>query len=242
LQIVQFNWPQYAVGLTALVAAALVTRYLPMPAALRWIVAAGAVVAAWWLLASLGASFWVYDLSPLARWNWLIEHLPQQSPRSCVLNIHSGFDDTTGLLREILPHARVLAVDLFTPRQMTEKSIHRARRAMPPLKDTIVAAPERIPLDSESADPVLLLLAAHELRLAGQREALFGEGRRILKPSGRLVVVEHARDLANFIAFGPGFMHFLPYAEWLRLADGANLRLVSVGRITPFVRYLVLEK
>jgi len=70
---------------------------------------------------------------------------------------------------------------------------------------------------------------------------LFAEAKRVLIPSGRIVVAEHLRSGWNFVAFGPGFLHFWPRREWLRLASAAKLRLVREGRITPFVGYFLLE-
>jgi SAM-dependent methyltransferase len=243
VHIVQFNWPQYAAGLAAIAIAVALLVSVPLAPRSRWLIAVGVAAAAWWLVASLVASWWIYDLSPLTRWSWLTNYLPRDKlPLLCVLNIHSGFDDTTETLRHVLAPARVAAFDLYDPQRMSEPSIHRARRAYPPLADTVAAEPDHLPCDAESADAVLFLLAAHELRKQPEREALFRETCRVLRPGGRVVLVEHARDAANYLAFGPGFMHFLPHDEWLRLAHAADLRLVSEGRMTPFVRFLVFEK
>jgi hypothetical protein len=56
------------------------------------------------------------------------------------------------------------------------------------------------------------------------------------------VVVEHLRDLANTLAFGPGALHFLPRREWLRLAAASGLALHDEARLTPFVRAFFLAR
>ena len=242
MQIVRFNWPQYVVGAVVIGFAAAILAFVPLQGAVWWILVAGVALATWWLVASLVASYWIYDLSPLTRWNWLVRCFPSDCPPSNVVNIHSGFDDTTLLVREVLPQTRIVTVDIYDRERMSEPSIHRARQFMPPVAGTLAAPPDALPVDDGEADATLLLLAAHELRKPVEREALFAELRRVLRPGGRVVLAEHARNVANFLAFGPGFLHFLPYAEWLRLGRTANLRVVHEGRITPFVRYLVLEK
>ncbi len=85
-----------------------------------------------------------------------------------------------------------------------------------------------------------MIFAAHEIRGPEVRLAFFRELRRILDPGGRIVLVEHLRDLANFLVFGPGFWHFLPEKEWLRLGRESRLVLHRSFRVTPFVRVFVL--
>jgi SAM-dependent methyltransferase len=241
-QIVRFNWPQYVVGFACIVAASIGLATFSLPSVPRWLIASGILAAGWWLLASLVASLWIYDRSPLTGWRWLRPHLPNAAAAQRFLNVHSGFDDSTRQLQIVFPEARVQIVDLFDESQMTEPSIRRARQAMPPLAGTLGGAADRLPIDSVSLDAVFLLLAAHELRRPAEREALFAEVARVLQPGGRVILAEHARDAWNFMAFGPGFFHFLPYGEWLRLARGADLKVTYEGRVTPFIRTLVLQK
>jgi hypothetical protein len=61
----------------------------------------------------------------------------------------------------------------------------------------------------------------------------FGEGQ---------LLVEHMRDWKNFVAFGPGFLHFYSRAEWLRVIREARLTVEREVFVTPFVRcFLVLK-
>jgi hypothetical protein len=73
-------------------------------------------------------------------------------------------------------------------------------------------------------------------------EAFFGELRRALRPGGRVLLVEHRRDGANFLAFGPGYLHFVRRREWLRLAQRVELAVASETSVTPFVMALTLER
>ncbi len=91
-------------------------------------------------------------------------------------------------------------------------------------------------------DAALVVFTAHEIRDARMRELFFAELHRALRPGGRVLLVEHVRDLLNFAVFGPGFLHFLARGEWLRLANSAGFRLAFERRVTPWVVALVLEK
>jgi hypothetical protein len=87
---------------------------------------------------------------------------------------------------------------------------------------------------------VLGILAIHELRRPGQRAAWFREAKRCLAPGGRVVIVEHPRDLANAVAFGPGIRHFHPLRRWRESWQAAGLVLRDEFRVTPFLRVFVL--
>jgi ubiquinone/menaquinone biosynthesis C-methylase UbiE len=80
------------------------------------------------------------------------------------------------------------------------------------------------------------------LRTDETRGALFAELRRVLGPGGRVVVAEHLRDWANFMAFGPGFLHFHSRRAWTRCFERARFAIESEFSITPFVRVFVLRR
>jgi SAM-dependent methyltransferase len=236
--IVQFNWPFFIVALATMVA--LITfALLPAVPRLFAIAAIVAACAAAWLVAvSLFVSFWIYDCSRLCRWEWIRELLPQ--PRQAV-NVHAGFDESSEALRELFPDSRLLVCDFYDPQKSPQPSIARARRAYPPAPDVQSISPTNWPLPEESCDAIFLLLAAHELRQRPDRIGFFREAHRVLAPTGRVVLVEHLRDLPNFLAFGPGFLHFLPRSEWLCMIEEGGFRIAREFSITPFVRVFILD-
>lgn len=240
--IVRFNWPLY-VAAGVMMAGALALAAI-LPAAwwpVRLLLVLGALGAGGSLLVSLAVSWWVYDRSPLYRWDWLRAMAVGEPAR--IVNIHSGFDESSGALQTLFPAAELVALDFYDPREQTEPSVARARRAYPhPPVPARPARADALPLADGSADLALLSLAAHEVRSAAGREALFREVARVLRPGGQAVLVEHGRDLANFLAFGPGFLHFFSPAEWRRVARTAGLTARGETRITPFVHVWDLRR
>jgi len=65
-----------------------------------------------------------------------------------------------------------------------------------------------IPLKDKSADVVLLLSAAHEIRSNEEKVQFLKECYRLCKPGARVIMVEHLRNFPNFIVFTIGFSHF----------------------------------
>ena len=239
LQILHYNRPMYARALAASLAVILAIALLPIPRPLAALALAGVAAGLLWSASSLLVSHWVYDRSPLSQWDWLARLLPEVPHHWA--SLHAGLDETFGALARIFPAAGGTILDFYDPAEMTEPSIVRARRLS--LDQTATPADFRaLPLADASQDAIFLIFAAHELRHPDSRRRFFQEIARTLTPGGRAVLVEHLRDLPNFLAFGPGFLHFLPRQEWLRLAAAADLAVREDFHITPFVNVLVLEK
>lgn len=232
-QIVRFNWPFYAAGFGLLACGgglmAVFDSGFIIPTALAF--------AAWWLAGSLVVSWWVYDVSDWSRGQWFRE----LGLKGRLLNVHSGFDETTGRVRRWAPEAEVQALDLFDPQRMTEASIHRARQMLPPLPGSLSGSHDVWPVAEGAQDAVLFLLSAHEFRRHEERVALFREARRVMRVGGCIIVAEHVRDVANFAAFGPGFLHFHSVPTWEEAWREAGLHATLHRRITPFLRLWRLQ-
>lgn len=156
------------------------------------------------------------------------------------INVNAGFDELTPLLRERFPAAEVVPVDFYDPAIHTEPSIARARAAYPPPSDTLTLRHPAHIGRLAPADLILLALSAHEIRDAGGRVEFFARLRERLTPGGRVVLVEHLRDVANAIAYTVGVAHFYSRATWRATFDGAGLRIVDERRHTPFLRIFTL--
>lgn len=238
LQILQFNWRIYLATVAGGGAALLAWSFLA-PAG-RMALLLGVAPAVFWLVSSLLVSHYVYDRFPLYDLNWISRAL-SRAPRHWI-NIHCGLDETSRLLAAVFPGAAMQVVDIFDRRVMTEKSIQQARRVKNCAIPAMPARYDALPFGSDAFDAAFSIFAAHELRRHDQRVSLFGEVARILVPGGAFVVMEHSRDWRNFLAFGPGFLHFFSQRAWRRAASEAGLTLLTEFSMTPFVRVYILSK
>jgi hypothetical protein len=237
-QIVRFNWPFYAAAALAVAAAPFVIPRLPGAWWIRVPAWTAAGLVTMWFVASLVASWVVYDRSRLMEWDWVLQALGF-NPKSWV-NIHAGHDESSDALRRIFAKAEGRTLDIFSADEMTEPSIARARKAATRASEH--ADYHHLPLGSGTVDVATLLLSAHELRSDEARGALFTELRRVLGPAGRVVVAEHLRDWSNFLAYGPGFLHFHSRRTWLRCFARHRFDVHREFSITPFVRIFVLRR
>jgi SAM-dependent methyltransferase len=240
LTIVRFNWPFYLTVLIMLISA-LYGIFWSNSLWLKSGFSLGLMSAFYFLMVSLAVSHQIYDRSDLYRWKWLVRALDGVAAKQIVF-CHCGFDEVSQNLKRCYSDVEWIVLDHYDPTIMTEASIRRARKYYP-----VAEGSHSVPHDcwsraSESADVVLGLLAIHELREESERIAWLKEAKRCLKPSGRVILAEHVRDLANFIAFGPGFLHFHTRMSWLRCWEAAGLQSKDEFAVTPWVRIFVLFK
>jgi hypothetical protein len=237
--VAKFNWPFYLMALVGFLAAAaglLCFHNL----ALKTFCGGALVLCAYFLIVSLAVSHFIYDCSDLYRWNWLDRAL-QSTKINRAIFCCAGFDETSAMLREKLPDVQWHLLDHYDEAKMTEPSIRRARKMYPPGTNVLPARSDKWPLPAGSAEVIFGVLAIHELRCQAERAAWFAECHRCLAPDGRIVLVEHVRNLANLLAFGPGFLHFHPAKSWQSCWEPAGLHSVDEFSITPFVRVFVLK-
>ncbi|MGN6626426.1 MAG: class I SAM-dependent methyltransferase [Tepidisphaeraceae bacterium] len=239
-QIVRFNWPMYVFAVVAGAIGVTGVALLPLPLWARVALCLATAIGLFWAGASLVVSYWIYDVSRLCKWTWVPGVLREQP--TTWLNIHCGFDESTASLAALFPQSKGRPLDIFDAAEMTEPSILRARQIRTGQPPAEPADYRHLPAANASHDAAFLILAAHELRSPDARVALFRELHRVIRPGGQIVVVEHLRDPANFIAFGPGFLHFHSRASWQATFTDSALVVERALRITPFVAVFILRR
>lgn len=232
--VVWFNWPTYAASVGVVLGLGLAAKVFD--AGSVWLALTAALVALP-VGISLVATAWVYDVSNLYQLSWL-DRLEAESTSEIVL-VNAGFDEVGPLISARLPSARIHTLDFYAPDRTPEPSIARARARYPLPNDTIPIRPHELPLAKGTIDLAVAFMSAHELRDWTDRTALFHELRRILHTEGRVVVVEHQRDLANALAYTIGVLHFFSPASWRRLLQTTGFAIEAELHHTPLVRTFI---
>lgn len=236
LQIFHYNQPFYVRTLGAVAVAGAVSLWVP--SALKALLLLACGIAVFWTCSSLLVSHYVYDRSPLYSLRWVNGLLSR--PPARWINIHAGLDETSGIIASIFPGSTGQTIDIYDPREMTEPSIGQARHIAHAASPT--ADWRALPAADNDFDTVFLIFAAHELRHHEARVKFFQEVARVLLPTGEVILVEHLRDWSNFVAFGPGFLHFFSGSTWRHAAEAAHLSIRQRRTITPFVHVFVLRR
>ena len=231
LNILSFNRHFYVIGL--LVLASIIAAGLILHVKHLYLLIV-VIAFVYGLCAPLIVSAYVYDLSGYYNFNWL--HKLALNPKAeHIVNINAGFDETSFILEDHFPEAKISVFDFYNASQHTEPAIVRARKVSLTYPDTQVIETGNIPVSDQSADLVFLLSAAHEIRSNEEKVVFLKECRRICKPGGKVIMVEHLRDLPNFLAFTIGFTHFFSAPTWRKAFMQAGFSKIDETKFTPFM-------
>lgn len=236
--IVRFNWHYYVIAGVLAFSLSFIAAFTPVFYTVLICFISGLVLFGTAL--SLFVSWYIYDGSDLYALNWLYK-LPIDN-NTVLANINAGFDETSAIIAHKYPHNKLVVFDFYNPEKHTEVSIERARKAYPPFPGTQTISTTNIPVDDKSVDYAFLIMAAHEIRDKHERITFFKQLHTKLTDMGRVVVVEHQRDLPNFLAFNFGFFHFYSPANWRNTFHKSGFKIESKFKQTPFISTYILAK
>ena len=187
------------------------------------------------LIMPLIVSAYVYDFSGYYVFNWLKTLKLTDSKPKQLVNINAGFDETSFILKHNFPESDLKVFDFYNEKQHTEPAIVRARKVSLVYPNTQQIKSDEIPLDDKSVDIVFLLSAVHEIRSHHEKVAFLKECHRICKPDGKVITVEHLRDVPNFFAFSIGFTHFFSRNAWKKAFKEAGFSSFEETKFTTFM-------
>ncbi|OQP54584.1 methyltransferase type 11 [Niastella yeongjuensis] len=232
LNILSFNRHFYVIGLGALLLLFLSRLLFTWPSITFIIIV---IAFAYGLIMPLIVSAWVYDFSRFYEFQWLKQQISGNEKISQIVNINAGFDETSFIIKHLLPEADLKVFDFYNAQQHTEPAIVRARKVSMVYPNTQTIASNVIPVSDGSVDLVFLLSAVHEIRSHEEKIGFLKECRRICKPQGKVIMVEHLRDFPNFLAFSVGFTHFFSRSVWKDAFKQAGFATFRETKFTLFM-------
>jgi len=181
------------------------------------------------IIAALGLALFLYSLfglyrmygRPSMRYFRQLLELGNVRDGATIADLHIGTYRTAFALADLLPTSRIHTIDCWNcDGEPPEAAINDIRALEPaPTGNPRVrpghATASGVPLLDASCDVVVLGFGTHEIPDGPERETLFNETTRILKPGGTVLMFEHGQDLHNFLIFGPVIDHVTTHDAWL---------------------------
>ena len=153
-----------------------------------------------------------------------------------VLDVGCGTGTLALVAKRQVVNGEVAGIDASS--EMIDRARHKAALAGLQLKFEVASA-DALPFPAGSFDVVICTVALHHLRRS-MRTAAVAEMRRVLKPSGRVLLADFVFGKKRTVA---GLLHHhvgMKPDELTQLAEGAGLRAIDSGALGFWdLRYLV---
>ena len=239
LNILSFNRHFYVIGLVILFLILGICIYLNFSKIIIWFVISAFLYG---LLMPLIISAYVYDFSGYYNFNWFKNLDIIDSKETKIVNINAGFDETSFSIKNKFPKSDLKVFDFYNSEKHTEPAIIRARKVSEIYPNTSQIKTNAIPLKENTVDVIFLLSAIHEIRKDKEKIEFLKECKRICKPKGKIIIVEHLRDIPNFFAFTVGFTHFFSKKTWFKVLNEAGFPTIHEQKFTPFMSIFKTKK
>ncbi len=237
--ILSFNRHFYIIGITVLMIIIIIHLVLNLSRFTMWF---SVFAFSYGLIMPLIVSAYVYDYSGYYNFKWLKTLDFKKNESLKIININAGFDETSYIIKKYFPLSELKVFDFYNSKKHTEKAIKRARKVSIVYPNTKKIKTNLIPINDNSIDMVFILSAAHEIRSQKEKVIFLKECNRIIKKNGKIIMVEHLRDISNFLAFSIGFTHFFSKKTWLTALKKAEFKKISEQKFTPFLSIFNISK
>ncbi len=159
-------------------------------------------------------------------------------PGESVLDVGCGTGTLALVAKRQVGNGAVAGIDASP--EMIQRARHKAGRASLQLKFEVASA-DALPFPDGSFDVVLCTVTLHHLRRS-MRSAAVAEMRRVLKPSGRVLLADFVFGKKRTVA---GLLHHhigMKPDELTQLAEAAGMRVIDAGGLGFWdLRYVVAQ-
>jgi SAM-dependent methyltransferase len=238
LNVVRFNWHFYVLAFSTVFILLASTLFVSQKYTLFPLLISSLILIPTFF--SLVVTYYIYDYSKIYNLNF-IDYLNIKSTDNLV-NINAGFEEFSFIIVNKFKTKNLEVFDFYNPLKHTEISIERARKISKVYPNTATIETSKLPLEANSVAYVFLFFAAHEIREQQERVVFFQEIEKVLNQNGKIIILEHLRDLPNFMAYTIGFFHFLSKSDWQKTFKFSNLSIKTETKITPFLSLFILQK
>lgn len=229
LDYIAAHWPAYIFGYAGIILLLLVL--VIVSGAQGWWAFIPLGFAALLLVAFyLGASIWAAHLQYDGAVHDMLFDMARLRPEDRFVHIGVGLRTTAIGLGRRLTTGHMTVVDIYNPQLMPGGAIIRGRALAPrPGPDNRVSwregGVELLPLPDSSVRVVTMDFTLGTLWQKGDQRQLLLEIGRILKPGGRLVVMERVRGYTSWLVRGPLALRLPPDEYWRELLTSAGLEV-----------------
>lgn len=238
LNILSFNRHFYIFGIAVLALVVISHQIFRWSDILYWIIIISFLYG---LMMPLLVSAYVYDFSGYYNFKWLKKCKIDESEVKQILNINAGFDETSFIIKNNFPNADLNVFDFYDAERHTEPAIIRARKVSMVYPNTQQMKSNSMEMSDHSVDLIFLLSAVHEIRSNDEKIQFLKECHRVCKPNGKVIMVEHLRDLPNFFAFSVGFTHFFSKKIWKNAFKNSGFTTFEEVKFTPFMSIFICK-
>ena len=238
LNILSFNRHFYIFGIAVLALVVISHQIFRWSDILYWIIIISFLYG---FMMPLLVSAYVYDFSGYYNFKWLKKCKIDESEVKQILNINAGFDETSFIIKNNFPSAELKVFDFYDAERHTEPAIIRARKVSLVYPNTQQMKSNSMEMSDHSVDLIFLLSAVHEIRSNDEKIQFLKECHRVCKPNGKVIMVEHLRDLPNFFAFSVGFTHFFSKKIWKNAFKNSGFTTFEELKFTPFMSIFICK-
>lgn len=195
-------------------------------------------------LTSIWSAHKVYDKHRISA---ALNEIGNLHPEDILVHIDLGRRDLAIELCRYMTTGRVIVIDVYNPQMTPSRELARARRqAKRPEPDPRLSWRDGnislLPLPDCSVPVVSLSEVASEFWQLGDRQQLFKEVFRILRPGGHVLLAERLRTPTNILIRGPAGLRLAPLSYWDNLLSDAGFRLKKHSSLDELICIFKADK